>query len=58
MEHEGSLPHSQQPTTCRVLSQIDPVHAPTSHFLKIHLNIILLSKPGYSKLPLSLRFPH
>jgi hypothetical protein len=32
-----------------ILSQIDQVHAPTSHLLKIHLNIILLSVPRYSK---------
>jgi hypothetical protein len=33
-------------------------HAPTSHFLIVHLNIILHSMTGSSKSPLSLRFPH
>jgi len=28
-----------------ILSQLDPVHTSTSHFLKIHLNIILISSP-------------
>ena len=37
-----------------ILSQLDPIHTPTSYFLKIHLNIILPSMPG----SLSLRFPH
>ena len=41
-----------------ILSQLDPVHTLTSHFLKIHLNIILPFMPGSPKWSISLRFPH
>ena len=41
-----------------ILRNIDPVHAPTSNFLKIHLNIILPSTPASSEWSLSFGFPH
>jgi len=41
-----------------ILSQLDPFHNPTTHFLKIHLNIILPTMSGSPKWLFSLRFPH
>jgi len=53
------LPPSQVPATCPYPEAARSSPYPrTSHFLKIHLNIILTSMPGSLKWSLSLRFPH
>ena len=46
------------PPPVPILSQLNPVHTPTSHFLKTPLIIILSSTSRYSKWFSSLRFPH
>jgi hypothetical protein len=46
------------PPPVSILGQINPVHAPLTHLLKIHFNTIFPFKPGSSKWSLSIRFPH
>jgi len=46
------------PPPVPILGQLDPVHTPTSQFLKIDRNINLPSRLGSAKWPLSLRFPY
>ena len=58
MEPESSLPHSQVPATSSSPELDQPSPSPSSHFLKIDLNIKLPSTPGSSKWSVSLRFPH
>ena len=60
MEPKRSLPHSHVTVACPYPqpARSSPYSPPTSHFLKIHLNIILPSKAGSFKWPLSLSFPH
>ena len=51
--------HSHKcPSSVPILSQLDTVHTHTSHFLKIHLNIILPSTRESPKWPLFFKFPH
>ena len=58
MEPEALLPHSQVPTTCLYPVPARSSPYPTSHFLRIYLNIILPFMPWSPKWSLSLRFPH
>jgi hypothetical protein len=48
----------KRPPPLPILSQPNPVHTPTSHFLKVHPNIVLSSMAGSPQQSLSLRLPH
>jgi len=50
--------HHKCPPLVPILSKLDPVHTPTSHFLKIRLSIILPSTPGSLKWCLFFRSPN
>jgi len=58
MEPESSLPHSQVPATCPCPEPAQSSPYPPSHFLKIHLNIILPSTPWSPERSPSLRLSH
>ena len=58
MEPKDSLLHSQVPATCPYPEPPRSSPYPTSHFLKIHLNIIFPSVHGSPLWSLSRRFPH
>jgi len=48
----------KRPPPVSILSQPNPVHIQTSHFLEIHPNIIRPSTPRSPQWSPSLRFPH
>jgi hypothetical protein len=57
MEPGGSLPHPNSPPPVLILSQLNPVNAP-SHCLKIYFSITIPSTPGSPKWSPALRSPH
>ena len=58
MEPEVHYRVYKSPPPVSILSRISPLHALPSHFLKVHLNIILPSTSWSPQWSLSLGFPH
>jgi hypothetical protein len=57
MEHEGSLPCSQNPPLVPTLSQMNQVHTFQLYFPTIYSSIILPSMPSSSEWSHPIRFP-
>ena len=58
MEHESSLPFSQNPATCLYPELKQSTPRSYNVFSKIHLNFVLPYAPRYSKRALTLKFSH
>jgi hypothetical protein len=56
MEHEGLFRIHKSPPPVPILSHINPLHAPPSHFLKIDFNIIIPARLKYAELHICLLF--
>ena len=58
IESECSSVHSQVPANCPFQRLIDPVHATSSHILKVYFHIIIPSMSVSSMWSPTLRFTH
>ena len=56
MESKHSLPCSWMPTTCSILSHMNPIHGPQSYFFGVHFNIILPPMDWSSMMSLSFKY--
>ena len=58
MKQSPSSEANRFPPRVPILSQVNPVHTPTSHFLKFYHNTMFPSTSGSLKWLLSPKFPH